>query len=71
MTVTAQAAVALMRIQSMRPQFRYSFRLVEDKPLVPASMALGYIQARVEHDKPTTPWLIFAEAVMTETIHGA
>ena len=74
MTVTAQAAVDLVRIQTMHPQFRYSFRLHDDKPLVSAHNALEFSQALWHQEKPDVAFWPFVEGVMgkaAEAVDGA
>ncbi len=74
MSVSAQVAVALMRIQTVRPQFLYSFRLRDDKPLVNAPNALQFAQALWRQEKPDVAFWPFVEGVMgkaSEALDGA
>lgn len=74
MTVTAQAAVAIMRIQTVRPQFLYSFRLRDDKPFVSAQNALQFAQALWKQENPDVAFWPFVEGVMgkaREALDGA
>ena len=67
MTVSAPAAVALMRIQ-VNASAPISFRLRDDKPPINAWDALRYIHARWQHEKPAVTWGVFAERVMQECV---
>ena len=71
MTVSADYAVAFLRLQMRNPSLRLSLRLRDDKAAVDVNQAIAYIQLRFEREKPATSWWGYARQILTDQASGA